>query len=141
MFSYRRKVHFYETDLMGIVHHSNYIRYCEEARVAWAVHTGLITKDSPQAASELAVLGADIRYIKPLKFSNNFIVKLQVKLEGARLVFEYKFFSEDQPDFLHAEARTSHVAIDQNLKSKRPSDTVKNIIRKELWTETWLLSL
>ena len=29
---YRHLVHYYETDQMGIVHHSNYIRWMEEAR-------------------------------------------------------------------------------------------------------------
>lgn len=29
------RVPFYETDAMGIVHHANYIRYLEIARVAW----------------------------------------------------------------------------------------------------------
>lgn len=31
----RHRVPFYETDAMGIVHHANYIRYLEIARVAW----------------------------------------------------------------------------------------------------------
>ena len=30
---YTRKVAYYETDQMGIVHHSNYIRWFEEARI------------------------------------------------------------------------------------------------------------
>ena len=30
---YRRKVNYYECDRMGITHHSNYIRYMEEARI------------------------------------------------------------------------------------------------------------
>ena len=30
---YSRRVYYYETDKMGIVHHSNYIRWFEEARV------------------------------------------------------------------------------------------------------------
>jgi len=29
---YKRKVQFYETDAQGVVHHSNYPRYFEEAR-------------------------------------------------------------------------------------------------------------
>ena len=33
MEAYKRKVHYYETDQMGIVHHSNYIRWFEEARI------------------------------------------------------------------------------------------------------------
>ena len=30
---YQHKVQYYETDKMGIVHHSNYIRWMEEARI------------------------------------------------------------------------------------------------------------
>ena len=35
MFVYKHKVHYYETDRMGVTHHSNYIRIMEEARVAY----------------------------------------------------------------------------------------------------------
>jgi acyl-CoA thioester hydrolase len=31
----RHRVPFYETDAMGVVHHSNYVRYFELARVVW----------------------------------------------------------------------------------------------------------
>ena len=38
----RHRVPFYETDAMGVVHHSNYVRYLELARIAWlAVHDQL----------------------------------------------------------------------------------------------------
>ena len=30
---YLRKINYYETDKMGITHHSNYIRFMEEARI------------------------------------------------------------------------------------------------------------
>lgn len=30
--TFERKINYYETDKMGIVHHSNYIRFLEEAR-------------------------------------------------------------------------------------------------------------
>lgn len=29
------RVGFHETDAMGIVHHANYLRFCEDARVVW----------------------------------------------------------------------------------------------------------
>ena len=32
---YTHKVNYYETDRMGVTHHSNYIRFMEEARVAY----------------------------------------------------------------------------------------------------------
>ena len=34
-FVFERKINYYETDRMGIVHHSNYIRFLEEARCAF----------------------------------------------------------------------------------------------------------
>jgi acyl-CoA thioester hydrolase len=34
-FKYERKINYYETDRMGVVHHSNYIRFLEEARSRW----------------------------------------------------------------------------------------------------------
>ena len=39
--SYQHKVQYYETDQMGMVHHSNYIRWFEEARVDYLEHIGL----------------------------------------------------------------------------------------------------
>ena len=30
---YLRKVHYHETDKMGITHHTNYIKWMEEARI------------------------------------------------------------------------------------------------------------
>ena len=38
---YRHKVQYYETDQMGIVHHSNYIRWFEEARTALLEQMGM----------------------------------------------------------------------------------------------------
>ena len=41
MESYIHKVQYYETDRMGLVHHSNYIRWMEEARVDWLEKIGM----------------------------------------------------------------------------------------------------
>ena len=37
---YRHTVQYYETDKMGITHHSNYIRWMEEARVDFLAQIG-----------------------------------------------------------------------------------------------------
>ena len=39
---YRRLVQYYETDRMGIVHHSNYIRWFEEARTDFLRNNGIV---------------------------------------------------------------------------------------------------
>lgn len=38
---YQHKVQYYETDQMGIVHHSNYIRWFEEARTDYMEKMGM----------------------------------------------------------------------------------------------------
>ena len=38
---YNHTVQYYETDKMGITHHSNYIRWMEEARVDFLKQIGL----------------------------------------------------------------------------------------------------
>ena len=38
---YERKINYYETDKMGVVHHSNYIRFLEEARCYWMEKIGI----------------------------------------------------------------------------------------------------
>ena len=37
---YQHKVQYYETDKMGIVHHSNYVRWMEEARIDFFSQVG-----------------------------------------------------------------------------------------------------
>ncbi len=41
---YERKINYYETDRMGVTHHSNYIRYFEEARVYFMDEMGMSYK-------------------------------------------------------------------------------------------------
>ena len=41
MNAYRHTVQYYETDRMGIVHHSNYIRWMEEARIHMMEQMGM----------------------------------------------------------------------------------------------------
>ena len=40
MFTYTRKAQYHETDKMGIIHHSNYVKWMEEARIAYMESLG-----------------------------------------------------------------------------------------------------
>ena len=141
LFKYIHHVQFYETDLMGIVHHSNYLRLCEEARVAWAHQKGLIEYQKPTSASHFAVLETKVRHLKPLFFGDIAEVQLQVKLERVRIIFEYKITCPARGQELIASVRTEHVPLDKDLKLLRPSNQMKSILEKEKWTETWLSNL
>ncbi len=132
MYFYSRRVHFYETDLMKVVHHGNYLRFFEEARVDWALNRGIITSEA--SALQLAVVKSTVEYLKALKFGDVICVKLQVKAEGLRIFIQY-WLHRESDGALCARGETVHVGVDENLKIMRLSEKIKSVLEKEPWTE------
>lgn len=63
-------VRYYETDQMGIVHHSNYIRYFECGRTAMLKELGLPMEKIEEAGIMMPVVGVECRYKVPAKFGD-----------------------------------------------------------------------
>ena len=70
MIKYSRSVNYYETDQMGIVHHSNYIRYFEEARLHWMDEIGLSYSGLEELGVIIPVTFVDCRYKNPVRFGD-----------------------------------------------------------------------
>lgn len=139
IFQVSRRVNFYETDLMGIVHHSNYIRFFEEGRVAWAFEKKMIVADVPDTASQFAVLETWVQHKRPLRFGDLFTVQVQARRQGACIEFQYRLVNQDEQ--ICALAKTRHANLSRELKPRKLSAELIHILEKEVWTETWLLSL
>ena len=43
-YTYYRKAQYHETDQMGIIHHSNYVKWMEEARIGYMSRMGFSYK-------------------------------------------------------------------------------------------------
>ncbi|WII70951.1 thioesterase family protein [Bdellovibrio sp. 22V] len=136
MFIHRHKVQFYETDLMGIVHHSNYLRFYEEARVAWAHAKGLLDYQKPGSASHFAVYETQVKHLKPTFFGDDLEIEVQARIDGNRLVFQYRL--RGRGNSTCSVAQTVHVALGPDLKLLRLPAEIKTVVEKESWTETWL---
>lgn len=137
MFVHRHRVQFYETDLMGIVHHSNYLRFIEEARVAWAHAHGVLDYQKPESAAHFAVLETRVRHLRPGKFGDELEIDVEARHEGVRIFFQYRV--RRGGDVL-ALAETAHVPLDQKLKPVRLPGPMKTVLEGCSWTETWLLN-
>lgn len=140
MLTYSRTVHVYETDLMGIVHHSNYLRFCEEARVAWCKK--FVEHRIDQIAFEhqnifdLVVIDTRVKHKAPIKYSDPVQVQVQAQIEGIVLRFQYKVLNGTQ---VCAMAETTHCSVNEKLKPKRLSLKYFDAVKKDTpWTETWL---
>ena len=75
-FAHRVRVRFAETDAMGVVHHSRYFPYFEEARVAYMRHLGHPYTALRADGLDFAVLEAFAQYRKPVRFDEEVVVHL-----------------------------------------------------------------
>lgn len=63
-------VRYYETDQMGIVHHSNYIRYFECGRIAMLDQVGLPMHKIEEMGIMLPIISVDCRYRYPARLGD-----------------------------------------------------------------------
>lgn len=89
-FHHRVRVRFAETDAMGIVHHSRYLPYFEEARVAYLRDIGHPYQDWRDAGLDAAVLEAYVRYRQPLRFDDEIDVHLAL-VAATRTTFQMAY--------------------------------------------------
>ena len=87
---YKHKVHYYETDKMGITHHSNYIRWMEEARVDFLEKKGYGFDRLEYEGIASPVVSLECNYKKPSVFSEEIDIEVFVKeLKGLKLTIGY----------------------------------------------------
>ena len=90
MHIYTHKVQYYETDKMGITHHSNYIRWMEESRVSFLSSIGLEYDDLEKRGVISPVIGVSCRYRKPTYFNEDITIEVSIKdYSGIKLIFNY----------------------------------------------------
>lgn len=77
---YQRKAQYYETDQMGIIHHSNYIRWFEEARIHWLEQVGLPFEILEAAGVGVPVLGVECQYKSMVRFGDVVEIHIQMPL-------------------------------------------------------------
>ncbi len=89
-FRHRIRVRFAETDAMQIVHHGRYLPYLEEARVAYLRHIGHPYTEWREQGTDSAVLEAYVRYVKPLRFDDEFDVHVALA-DVTRTTFQMSY--------------------------------------------------
>lgn len=116
MHTYIHKVRYYETDKMGITHHSNYIRWMEEARVDFLDRIGYGYAKLESDGIISPVIGAECQYKHPTTFDDE--VKITVGAEefkGVRLVITYTMTNATTGDLVLT-GKTMHCFTDVNGK-------------------------
>ena len=124
MEAYKHQVHYYETDKMGFVHHSNYIRWFEEARTYFFEVIGAPYTLTESYGSISPVLSVECSYKKSCYYGETVLIRVTLeKVDNVRFYVSYKVTSQDGD--LRAEGRSSHCFLDRNgrvvsLRRARP---------------------
>lgn len=137
-FCHKTQVSFYETDMLGVVHHSNYLRYFEDTRIQWIQERSLTPYHAPQADLTLAVIESSCQYRRPAFYGDELYITMQVRLQKRlKILIRYVMTSNRYGDQIIATGMTLHVAIDNQLKICRLPEPFRQVLEKEKWTETW----
>ena len=94
MYTLKRRVPFYETDGMKVVHHANYLRWMEEARIEYLRAGGILLNDLMDNGIVFPILDLQIKYIKSAY--NDDLIRIDIylrKIDRVKMIFEYKIYN------------------------------------------------
>lgn len=116
MEAYIHKVHYYETDKMGIVHHSNYIRWMEEARVAYLEQIGAGFAAMEARGLQSPVVSVSCKYRRPTRFDEQIRILVRIsKYNSVVLRVSYEMYSQTTGE-LTTTASSEHCFVDGSGK-------------------------
>lgn len=131
------KVQYYETDKMGITHHSNYIRWMEEARVDFLAKIGYPYNKLEEDGIISPVIGVECSYIATTTFNDE--IEIEVAIEeyrGVRLVISYVMKNVKTQEKV-LEGKTKHCFVNSEGKPiilkksyKELDETLKKLLVK-----------
>ena len=79
MTQYRHQAKYYETDQMGIIHHSNYIRWMEEARIDLMDEIGFSYRKMEEIGIISPVLSVQCEYKNRVHFDDTVLIEVDIK--------------------------------------------------------------
>ena len=113
----QHRVGFYETDAMGIVHHSNYLRFFENARVVWLETHDKSYPEWIEMDLHFAVTHAQLDYRQSARFDDVLDVTTWLEwVRGASLAMAYTIVCDS---ILLVTGRTEHASINDDGRVSR----------------------
>lgn len=130
---YERDVYYYETDRMGIVHHSNYIKWFEEARIDFLAQANYPFKRIEDEGIMIPVLSVSSTYRKPMIFGDTFVVKIiPIFYNGIKFSMEYEVRKKGS-DEICTTGESSHCFVDNDMKPillRKTNPEMYNVLRE-----------
>ena len=110
---YLREAKYYETDQMRVIHHSNYLRWFEEARIDYLGQLGIDFAQLEDSGVASPLLQVEVNYKGMIRFKE--LVEITVRIvffNGIRLKFSYEVW-DVRSKTLKTTGSTQHCFVNQ----------------------------
>lgn len=111
------RVRYSETDQMGIVYHSNYFPWFEEARTGlFEAVMGMTYQELEEQGILFPLVECNCRFRRPAHYADRLAVRARVReVKGARVTIEYEAYRQPDGELL-ACGFTTHVFVGRDFK-------------------------
>jgi acyl-CoA thioester hydrolase len=135
-----------ETDMMGIVHHANYVTYFERGRLEYLRRRGTPYKEMVGRGYHMPVVELNIRYRKPAHFDD--LLSVETRLGAlTRVTVRFNYIVRRpkldvrEPAELMLEGHILLACVDEKKRPRPlPEDIVRTLFLPELSFEDQLLT-
>ena len=134
MYVYRRKAQYHETDRMGIIHHANYIKWMEEARIEFMDSIGLTYREMEDMGITSPVVSVNVEYKKQVEFGDKVEIRISVaKYDGAVLELEYEIYNITKDELCTvAQSRHCFLHDDRLVSLKKELPKLDTDLREQM---------
>ena len=121
-------VRYYETDQMGIVHHSNYIRYFECARNNMMAEFGYPIEKCEEDGVTIPIVSVECRYKHPAKMGDTVrVVAMIEKVPLAKLFIKQAVYNQDGELCVEGEVALGFLSKETGRPTRCPEPLVRAI--------------
>lgn len=122
------RVSYAETDKMGFVHHSNYVKYYENARWELFRFIGLPYSQVEEQGILMPVVHVNIQYVKPIYYDEVITIKTQFRFSSpVKFTFHYIMINNKNQKVNEAEVTVVCMSVDSK-KPIRPPEFIREAI-------------
>lgn len=123
------RVKFYDTDVMGVAHHANYIRWFETGRVEFLRELGIDLNEMMNDGILFPIVEVTAKFHAPAKFDDELeIVTTAEALTKAKMKFDYVIRKRGEEKVL-AEGTSTNVFTNDGKICRLPDKYYSRLIR------------
>jgi len=122
------RVQYFETDCMGVVHHSNYIRYFEMGRTEMMRDLGFPYSAMENTGVKMPIILTECRYLFPATYDELLTIRTTIKEPiSARIRFEYEIYNESGKQICTGAVELAFINA-ETQRPCRPPETLLKVV-------------